>query len=1101
MIAPPRRRAVADSTLLRRGALLASLLIALLPAPSLSEQLPVRTYTIADGLAHDQVDKIMQDSHGFLWFCTIDGLSRFDGYRFTNYGARDGLPLSRVNDMLESRRDGIYWIATNGGGVSRFDPRSDARLVAEARARQSPGVVAARAESANFTSYRVGDEPQTNIVESIYEDAAGNVWAGTQGGLFRLAPGGGAFERVSLGIPSRPDRAVEVASMVEDAEGSLWIGTNRGIVRRLPGGRNLHHPVRMSQGTDYVWSLLADGEGRLWIGHQTGLLVCLPAPAATLSADTAAAAPPSWRVAAGPNARADDGRLLVPAAPGEARFYTTADGLAHNNVQALRQFADGRVWIGTRGGLSVFDGARFRNYSAAHGLSARVSTLAEDRDGNVWVGTQTSGAAKIVRGGFVSYAEGEGLGNADVFSMFAGPAEELLVVSAKWTLNWFDGEKFSHARFNLPRRMVDSSSGRWHVLLDHKREWWVATGEGLYRFPAVARLADLATAKPSAVYTTRDGLADDNISRLFEDSRGDIWISSYNPPVTLTRWERATGTFRRYAEADGIPPFNWANVFNEDSSGALWIGLHNGGLLRRRNDRFERVEAAGVTSDALEGLGQGLYFDRWGRLWVATSRGGLRFAEPTADEARASAFEQAALLSSGNLRCFAEDSTGRFYIGTARGVDRVDPETGRVKHFTTADGLSKSEVVAAFRDASGALWFGTREGLSRLAPAADTQPPPPPVLIGGLRVGGVPVPVAELGEEAVSGLVLGPGSGQVQIDFFGLSFSAGEELRYQYTFEGAGGARGWSEPTDQRTVTASLAPGDYRFVVRALNSAGSPSARPAVVSFRILPPVWQRWWFISLAVLAVAGAVYAAARYRVARAVDLERVRTRIATDLHDDIGASLSQIAILSEVVTQRVGHIGGTGPLVGGGVNSGDAAGRASVTQPLAMIANTSREMVDSMSDIVWAINPQKDHLHDLKQRMRLFASDMLSARDIRFRFEAHGADLRLGADLRREVYLIFKECVNNLAKHSGGTEADIELRSEGDWLTFRLSDNGRGFDPAQAADGGQSRGGHGLGGMRRRAEALGGTFAIESAPGKGTIVSLRVPVRAARRLRLRR
>ena len=256
--------------------------------------------------------------------------------------------------------------------------------------------------------------------------------------------------------------------------------------------------------------------------------------------------------------------------------------------------------------------------------------------------------------------------------------------------------------------------------------------------------------------------------------------------------------------------------------------------------------------------------------------------------------------------------------------------------------------------------------------------------------------------------------------------------------------------------------------------------------------------------MAVAGAVYAAARYRVARAVDLERVRTRIATDLHDDIGASLSQIAILSEVVTQRVGHIGGTGPLVGGGGNGGNdaaAAGRASVTQPLAMIANTSREMVDSMSDIVWAINPQKDHLHDLKQRMRLFASDMLSARDIRFRFEAHGADLRLGADLRREVYLIFKECVNNLAKHSGGTEADIELRSEGDWLTFRITDNGRGFNPAQATDGGQSRGGHGLGGMRRRAEALGGTFAIESAPGEGTIVTLRVPVRTARRLRLRR
>jgi signal transduction histidine kinase len=180
------------------------------------------------------------------------------------------------------------------------------------------------------------------------------------------------------------------------------------------------------------------------------------------------------------------------------------------------------------------------------------------------------------------------------------------------------------------------------------------------------------------------------------------------------------------------------------------------------------------------------------------------------------------------------------------------------------------------------------------------------------------------------------------------------------------------------------------------------------------------------------------------------------------------------------------------------------APVIEPLSLIAGTSREMVDSMSDIVWAINPQRDHLTDLTQRMRRFASDILSARDIGFRFRAPDAeqDIRLGADLRREVYLIFKETVNNLVKHSGCAEADIELRIVDGWLVLRISDDGRGFDPAQppaAPNGnGASLGGHGLLSMRRRAVALGGAFEVKSEPGRGTTSTLRVPARNGYSLR---
>ena len=1063
-----------DRKILLRVSLIACLLLALsLCAPA--QQLPIKTYTVADGLAHDEVNNIVQDARGFLWFCTTEGLSRFDGYRFTSYGERDGLPVAHINDMLASRRSGMYWIATNRG-VSRFDP--SARSPADEQPDHDAPAQDDNSARSLFTTYSLGDETPPNFVNVIREDRAGNIWAGTGGGLFRLDAGDikGSFHRVELNVPSRSDRVLEVFSLLEDHEGSLWIGTVQGLVRRLPDGRTLSYSLQPAQSTDIVWALKEDTEGRLWLGHQSGLIVLRPLAAeAAQNGDGFA-----WKTTERkqPNkGSVGEGQSLLALAVGEARRFTTEDGLAHNSVRALHRASDGRFWIGTRGGLSVFDGTMFRTYTTAQGLSGRVSALAEDGDGNLWVGTQTSGAMKISRSGLLSYRETEGLGNADIISIFETKAGELYVISGKWTINRFDGERFTSVRPNLPQRIIDSSSGRWVIIRDHLGEWWVATGEGLYRFPSVERLEELAKVQPLAVYTTQDGLADNNISRLFEDSHGDIWISSYNPPVMLCRWERATATFHLYTEADGLPSFNWANVFDEDAGGHLWIGLHNGGLARFRAGRFDLY---GVNDGVPDGLSQGLYFDRKGRLWIATAgKGTGRIDDPLAEQARAAPFTTTEELNSDNLHCFAEDRRGHVYIGTARGVERLDPQSGRIKHFTTADGLVKSEVMVAFRDRRDTLWFGTREGLSRLVPEPDRQESPPPIFISGLRIAGVPHPVSELGTTEVSGLVLEAGQNQIEIDFFGLSFSGGANLRYQYLLEGVD--REWSAPTEQRTVNTNLSPGTYRFLVRAVSADGAATPFPASVSFRILRPLWQRWWFLTLFALVAGAIVYAFFRNRMERAIELERVRIRIATDLHDDIGASLTQIAILSEVVNQRINKNG------------------ASVSEPLQMIAGTSRELVDAMSDIVWAINPRKDHLSDLSQRMRRFASDILSARDIQFRFRAPGADeknIRLGADLRREIYLIYKESVNNLAKHSGCAEADLLFQIEKDGLTVIISDDGQGFDVERKMNGDHSgMGGHGLLGLSRRAAALGGTYEIKSAPGAGTTVTLKVPLSGRR------
>jgi signal transduction histidine kinase len=210
-------------------------------------------------------------------------------------------------------------------------------------------------------------------------------------------------------------------------------------------------------------------------------------------------------------------------------------------------------------------------------------------------------------------------------------------------------------------------------------------------------------------------------------------------------------------------------------------------------------------------------------------------------------------------------------------------------------------------------------------------------------------------------------------------------------------------------------------------------------------------------------------RSREERLAELERVRTRIATDLHDDVGSSLTRISLLSEVVRHRVG----------------DAD--ASLAEPLASIGGLSRELVDSMSDIVWAINPAKDHLIDLAQRMRHFVSDVCTARQIDLRFEAPDPtrDIAVGANVRREVFLLFKEAVTNMARHSGCARADLEFAVDERGLRLRVADTGRGFD----VDGVGA--GHGLRSMRERTAALGGRFDLVSTPGVGTILIFTIPL----------
>ena len=266
-------------------------------------------------------------------------------------------------------------------------------------------------------------------------------------------------------------------------------------------------------------------------------------------------------------------------------------------------------------------------------------------------------------------------------------------------------------------------------------------------------------------------------------------------------------------------------------------------------------------------------------------------------------------------------------------------------------------------------------------------------------------------------------------------------------------------------------------MVRAINADGLISQQPATFTFTVLPPIWARWWFLAVSVLVVIGSTYSVYRYRVRRLIELERVRTRIATDLHDDIGASLSRMAILSEVVKRQ------------------DEVKSGTSRRMLTEIADSARGLVDAMSDIVWSIDPQRDDLRSVSARIRQFASDVLEARGIKWDLQLPRelAQVKLNAEQRRQILLIFKEALNNVVRHADCVNVTLSLALEGHALAGEVRDDGRGFQ-LEGTDqfSGNGRGGNGLKNMRARVAQLGGKINIASSPGQGTCLTFKVPLK---------
>jgi signal transduction histidine kinase/ligand-binding sensor domain-containing protein len=957
------------------------------------------------------------------------------------YTTADGLPTDEVGRVVPDPR-GFLWIGTSNALV-RFDGETfkiygrnegidvatgvnHIRLDADGHlwfATNGNGVFRFDLETtdraARFKRLAVGQSRASNRVNAFELTRDGRLWAGTDAGLFLGRQEAGDFSRVDLPIPARQaqDSLQVMAILLRGSH--VWVGTQAGVYRCSDTASRSCELVLPEAAT----TLLVDGEERLWIGTGDGLKV--------------------WRLENG-----------VPT--GDARE------MGGGAIARIASASDGSILVAGQAGhtMAIRNGEVRVLFDPS--TSTELHDVIDDAAGNIWLASR-QGLVSVRRQGVSLFSTHHGLQQPDVRAVISDRhGRSYVLTDGRW-LHRVDEGRLVAVRLVLPAG-VRPSIWPGALLIDSSGDVWLGTADGLARYKDVSFSSDrLREFRPSVIYTRADGLAGDHIGAMLEDSRGNLWVGSVpGGSESLSVRRPHASRFETLGAADGMPPFNQPTGFFEVPPGSVWARLREGGAVRIRDGRATLIGG----DHGVPWLIASTLVDRRGQLWIGGMDGVVRIADPAADEVRAIPVVSGMAARTQSL---AQAVSGEILIGTDVGLFALDERSGNPYRYSSFHGLPAGGILFMTNRSDGSLLLRAARTLVHLDPSKRTRATAPPrCLISAVRVAETPIALPEAGVQRLDGVAVQSARNHIEVEFLGLSPHIGEQLSYE--FRVAPLAEDWTPASQRRVDFTGLAAGRYTFEVRARGADARLISEPATVAFRVLPPWYQTWWFLGACVAIVILMAYGGHRGRLARAVYTEQLRSRVATDLHDDLGASLSQIAVSSELLRRR----------------------RADMTaedtdRMLARIAATSRELVSSMSDIVWAVNPHQDSLADLVARMRRFAEDMFAQSDAELEFvvPVDGLELRVGPGARREILLILKESINNIVKHAQCTQAGVELGWRGRQLTMRIWDDGRGFDPDETPRG------NGLRNLRTRVGRLGGQLTIVSEPGRGTEITFAIDV----------
>jgi len=964
---------------------------------------------------------------------------------FKHYTTADGLAHNNVDSIFQDKK-GFLWFGTDEG-LSRFD-------------------------GYDFVNFHTADGLPADNVNAILEDDMGRIWVGTDGGIGLLVnqrlvtTSNAKFEKILID-PDIPE-ANSVVRMLIDSSGKLWLLTWNGIYNALPADDPLFALVAQFHGSSSR-TFFQDSDNNIWFGVGSELREIRNGEIIEqgfIDGDEHDFVINGMQSKRGPIIILSRTKGLFEFDPKSSKWTQISQPTISSNFWALTEDADNNIWFGGRNVLAKQTGSGTTEYSFAHGIkNDNHLVLFQDRERNLWGGRGSLGVFKLPANPIVSYpfeTEAYSLGMSDIDS----------------TIFSYFCERNDLARFDLlfctPRarklNSPDTASVKTFGILPFAKDFVIYTQANLwgiyYDSMRAAKIIDTTLKMPGgAVFDLKDLFAEPiNASddAIFHMNGDTLWVGRSDGSIYRIDTKPSGSTTNRYEWNSPSRPA----IMKTDPAGDLWLFSKNAPEGRIRKDgRFEALPR----SDNFPASPVSAYFDSRGWLWVGTSGNGVYVSEDPLDVSPVFRNYSTEFLLSSTIEAIIEDDRGDMYFGTAKGLNRYNVDLNTWKSFTTKDGLTGDGVNGLFKDSSGNIWINAQYGLSTLDPKRVVPPSSPPIYITHINIAGDEYPISETEDPAAKTALLKSSQNNLTIDFVGLQFAKENSLSYQYKLDGID--QNWSLPTKNRSITlANLADGNYRFLVRAVNEDGLASSEPASFGFKIYPPIYLRWWFLLLAALIFLTVVYAFYSLRLKRSLEIERMRSLIASDLHDDIGSDLSKISVLSEVARLRLGR---------------DDAKNDGL---LNSIAEISRGAVGSMRDIVWAADPERDSVLEMTRKMREHAEEIFVPKNVEVNFAVSDKhmDLKLPMDLRRNIYLIFKESINNAAKHSACGKIDIDIKLSRHEINMTIADDGKGFDTS-----GESNG-NGLNNIQSRVRNFGGGIQISSDKDKGTVVAVELPIK---------
>ncbi len=1014
--------------------------------------------SVEQGLSNVLVHSIVQDKNGFIWIATEEGLNRFDGYQMEVFRTSDKNSVSdNFIQELYCSNDGIIWIGTSSGGLNSYNP-----------------------VAGKFHVYNHKDDDNasisSNVVRSIFEDGDGRLWVGTDGGgVSILNRKSGKFENNDNNV--LPELILDIKKFGK----RILFGTNKGLYY-FDSNQNRFGKIDMvlkSGAVEFsVNSIVVDNfRKHLILGTDDGIYFL------------------------------DKNYVLL-------KYYNTSTKsfVAGNYVSELNLVSRDILWVGTQSGLSIIELnhnkiTNLKNDPAREGTINNnfVRTIFNDKMGNIWIGT--------AGGGINKYSPHK----KRFYKLFHDPEKETsfshnmtrsIIEDSDGTvwigtmgggLNAFVKNSGNRLSFTRSFTYLDNLSPNAITAIyeDRRGALWVGTwGDGIYRFPDYKRnfvnAQKLKSNPPSYHYTKKEGvpgaLGSNIIQAIKEDSRGNLWVGS---EAGLELFIRSNNTFRLFSH----DPFKQESISNnriqsncifEDVQGNLWVGTWNGlnkitaGQLNRqdiKNIKFIRYSHSVLDTNSLsDNRIISIYQNIDGVIWVGTYGGGVNKLEVVkTNNGRKEIFNkftEADGLNSNVIYGILGDTKGNLWMSTTNGLCMFNPFTADIVNYTKVDGLQSNQFYwgASCKTSDGILFFGGINGLNYFDPIdlKDNEAIPDVyitdfMLFDHSITNSVPNEYFSESILFADKIRLAHDQNVFTISFVALDYTIPEKNSYEYKLEGYDTR--WFNTLGKRKVSYNhIEPGKYVFRVRASNNDGYWNNVGAQINIEILPPFWKTLWFLIGIILLIGGVIFYGIYSYIRQLLAIERLRAKLAADLHDSIGASLTEISILSEVISSKL------------------TDKSVEITNNLKLISKKSRQLVDEMSDIVWLVNPKRDSLYDLILRLEDTYSELLSYKGISFRSSNLKSleKISLSMEQRQNLFLIFKEAINNSITHSVCSDIYLKVECHGKKVKMELNDNGKGFDVYKTDS---VHRGNGMENMQKRALNLGGKLVVESVKGEGT------------------